>query len=317
MKFLITGDLYAKKGLFWGVFFFVLFLVFFWISSFFQFYLKYGFSYDSLFIYYFTDREYPEIISLQQLSEDFHINTFLLSFFFLMVSSIFSLTELKNKIKIISVLIFGFATIFYCLSDFLVFTTADFVIYSKLASFILLHAVSGYMLFTVLIFLLRKKTYGKRINLQILNIYLSSFLLFLFLLSCVFIFYAKYGVGIQGIKEYFLGNPQEFRRPKTFTGIFKSFYPHIITMALYSFTLLHFSLFKQSNKKFLVFIGVSLFVALFFENFSSVLVLTFGEMFVYLKLSMFLVFVSISFIFFIVIFFIEKIVWIAYHIFKS
>lgn len=301
MKFLVTGDVYAKKGLYWGVLFFILFSIFFWVSNFLNFYVKYGFSRETLFKYYFTDLEMPEIISFQQLSEDFHITTFILSFFFLMVSSIFSLTEINSKIKVACVILFGLFTAFYCLSDFLVFVSADLVIYSKLLSFFIFQAVSGYMLLTALIFLVKRKTNGKRLNLQKLNIYLSTFLLFLFFLSSVLIFYTKYGFDVQGIREYFLGNPDRLKRPKTFVGVFKSFYPHIITMALYSFTLLHFSMFQDINKRFMVFVGVSLLISLFFENLSSLLILSFGATFVYLKLVSFLMFVALSSVFFIAI----------------
>lgn len=306
MKFLITGDIHSKKGLFWGVLFFVLLSIFFWASGFFNFYLKYGFSYESLFKYYFTDPEFPEPISLQQLSEDFHINTFLFSFFFLMVSSLFSITEINGKIKMITVILFGVATTLYCLSDFFVFLSSDLVIYSKLFSFGMLQIFSGYMLLLTLVFLIKRRTNGKRLNLQKLNIYLSTFLLFIFFISSVLVFYAKYGFSVQGIKEYFLGNPEQFKRPKTFAGLFKSFYPHILSMALYSFTLLHFSLFKELNKNFLVFVGVLLFVALFFENLSSVLILIFGCSFIYVKLVMFFIFTILSLIFFIAVFSLKR-----------
>lgn len=294
MKFLVTGDLYSKKGLFWAVLLFIIFSIFFWFSGFLNFYFKYGFSYESLFEYYFTDIEFPERISLEQLSEDIHINTFIFSFFYIILSSLFSITSINPRIKVVSVILFGIATIGYCISDFTLFISQHIVVYFKFITFCLLQVISGFMLAALLLHLLKRKHPGKRLSIQKMIVYIGSFLIFIFLISCIFIYYIKYGFSVASVEEYFLGNSEKFKRAKTYSGIFKTFYPHIITMAIFSFTLVHFSIFNSNSKKLIVLAGVVIFLSFFIENISSLLILYAGEIFVYLKILTFLIATIIS-----------------------
>ncbi|MEJ5173636.1 MAG: hypothetical protein WHT47_07970, partial [Hydrogenothermaceae bacterium] len=282
MKFLITGDLHSKKGLYWAVLAFLVLSSLFWISGFLNFYFKYGFDYNSLFKYYFTDREFPERISLQQLSEDFHINSFLYSFFYLMLSSLLAITEIRYRLKVSIVILSALLCIAYLLSDFVIFFSESLVIYSKLYTFFGFQVISGVMILMVLNHLIRGKTSGKRISLQKIIIYVSTFLLSLFLVSTALIYLSKFGLSVSGIKEYFLGNPEKFKRAKTVSGVMKSFYPHLLTMALFSFTLTHFAGFKVNRKKFIILIGILLTITFFIENLSSILILFNGN-FSYLK----------------------------------
>lgn len=294
MKFLITGDLYSKRGLYYGVLSFLVIAITFWLSSFFNFYFKYGFSYDSIFRYYFTDQQFPERISLQQLSEDFHINTFIFSFFYLMTASILAVTEFNYRLKTFIIVLSGVATLFYCVSDFGVFLSPDVVVYSKLTSFIVFQTSFGLMLFISIVYLTRRKSSGKRIALQKVVIYSYSLLTLLFILSLIFIYYSKFGSSISGIKEYFLGNPEEFKRPKTVEGVFKSFYPHILTMALFSFTISHLASFSLEKKRIAIILGVVLMFVLSIENLSSLLILLSGEVFSYIKAGTFYISLFLS-----------------------
>ncbi|MCX7738649.1 MAG: hypothetical protein N2Z80_04450 [Hydrogenothermaceae bacterium] len=287
MKFLITGDLYSKRGLYYGVLSFLVIAIMFWLSSFFNFYFKYGFSYDSIFRYYFTDQQFPERISLQQLSEDFHISTFILSFFYLMTASILAVTEFNYRLKTFIIVLSGVATLFYCVSDFGVFLSPDILVYSKLTSFIVFQTSFGLMLFISIVYLTRRKSSGRRIALQKVVIYSYGLLTLLFILSLVFIYYSKFGSSISGIKEYFLGNPEKFKRPKTVEGVFKSFYPHILMMALFSFTISHLASFSSGEKRMAIVLGVVLMLVLSIENLSSLLILLSGEVFSYIKAGTF------------------------------
>lgn len=293
MRFLITGDLHSKKGLFWGVLFFTVFSWFFWFASILNFYVKYGFSYSSIYKYYFTDLELPEPISLQQLSEDFHITIFILSFFFLMVVSLYNLSNSKFKFPVI--IASGLFTALYTSCDFLALLRLDFVVYVKVLTFVILQFLYLYMLLVISFHLVGKKPAGKRIIPQKAVIYTGMALITLFLFSTVLIYLVKYGTGFDGVREYFLGNPEKYRKPKTITGVFKSFYPHIITMAMFAFTLVHFTLFNSQSKKLVSIIGGVLFLTLFLENLSSVFIVLISEIFVYLKVFIFYLSVVLSF----------------------
>lgn len=286
MKFLITADLHSKRGLYYGVVSFLIISLLFWVSSFFNFYFKYGFSYDDIFRYYFTDPEFPESISLQQLAEDFHINTFILSFFYLLISSIFAITEFNYRLKTVLILSSAIFGLLYCLSDFFVFVSPQMVVYSKLLSFLLFQTTTGVMLLISLIFLLKRRTSGKRINLQKMVIYLFALFSLLFVVSMGLVYYSKFGFGISGIKDYFLGNPEEFRRPKTVAGILKSLYPHIFTMAVFSFTLSHFASFSGDKRRMMI-LGILLMLSLGIDNFSSIFILFSGDIFSYVKMFSF------------------------------
>lgn len=303
MKFLITGDIHSKRGLFWAVVFFVLFSWFFWFSSILNFYVKYGFNPRSIYKYYFTDPEFPEIISIQQLAEDFHINLFILSFFFLILASVYNLSSGKFKVPV--VVSAGMFTAFYTACDFLALAGFQAVVYTKLISFIILEVIYAYMLLVVSFHVLLKKAPGRRIVPQRVAIYTGMFLIGLFVISTVLVYVSKYGTGVDGIKEYFLGNPEKYKKPKTIAGVFKYFYPHIITMAVFSFSLVHFSLFKTQNKKMVATAGSLLFISLFLDNLSSVLIVTAGEVFVYLKVVAFYVSVFLM-AFFLLFFFLKK-----------
>lgn len=302
MKFLITGDIHSKRGLFWAVLFFILFSWFFWFSNILNFYVKYGFSYDSIYKYYFTDLEFPEIISVQQLAEDLHINLFILSFFFIMVASLYNLSN--ARFKVYTIISAGIFTALYTFSDFLALAGIKLVVYTKSITFFIFQGIYAYMLLVITFHILLKKPPGKRIVPNKIAVYIGMFLIGLFVFSTVLIYFSKYGIGINGVKEYFFGNPEKYKKPKTITGVFKYFYPHIISMAVLAFSLVHFSLFKTQNKRLIAVAGGILFISLFIENLSSVLILVGGEIFVYLKVVTF--YVSMLFIAFFMAMFLLK-----------
>jgi hypothetical protein len=55
------------------------------------------------------------------------------------------------------------------------------------------------------------------------------------------------GFSLGSIKEYYLGNPEKFIKAKTFEGMFKVFYPHLISMAVFSIAVGHFLIFAGSS----------------------------------------------------------------------
>jgi hypothetical protein len=285
VKFLITGELKRKKHLYWGVLAFLGFAVVFWLNNFLYYYLNFGFSYESLFKYYFTDLEFPEKISLKQVSENVHINLFINGFLTLVILSILNVFDFKPSLKLwlsLSSFVFGF---FYSVSDLLIYFL-DGYIFIKPVSFLFFQFFLGVSLFLVLYGFIKKKT---DVSIKILKISIGffSFVMIAFFLLNFFLFYQKIGFCFECVKSYYLGSPEKYVKPKTLEGLFKIFYPHLITMSFLSFTLLHFLLFSSVNKVFSVILGVGGFVFTFLDNLSGIFIRFVNDFFIYLKLFSF------------------------------
>ncbi|MEN3027820.1 MAG: hypothetical protein ABDH29_01015 [Aquificaceae bacterium] len=95
------------------------------------------------------------------------------------------------------------------------------------------------------------------------------------------------GFGVQGIKDYFLGNPELFIKRKSFEGFFKVFYPHLVAMAIYAFALAHLLPFEGISRSKTLLLGFSLFFLSFLDNLSGLLLLYLNPNFAYLKLFSF------------------------------
>ncbi|MGC9121104.1 MAG: hypothetical protein ACP5G3_06575 [Sulfurihydrogenibium sp.] len=189
MRFLITGELKRKKHLYWGVLAFLGFAFVFWLNNFLYYYLNFGLSYESLFKYYFTDLEFPEKISLKQVSENVHINLFINGFLTLVILSILNIFDFKPSLKLwfsLSSFVFGF---FYSISDLLIYFL-DGYIFIKPVSFVFFQFFLGLSLFLVLYGLIKKKT---DVSIKILKISIGffSFVMIVFFLLNFFFFIKK------------------------------------------------------------------------------------------------------------------------------
>ncbi|MFN7065944.1 MAG: hypothetical protein ACK4OF_07345 [Aquificaceae bacterium] len=283
MRFFISSDISKNKPLYYAVLFFFLFALLFWFASWIHFYSKYGFSQESLLRYFFMDPEFPERISLAQISEDLHVGAFLHSIMLITLFSLLNLSPWKQSLK--SSLIIGTSLfmLFYLLSDFTIIYLGVGFVLLKLISFCLYQ--TAYLLVLLLGFLGIFKR-DKKPRLNILNrivLFFSIFSLF-FIASNLLNFYTKMGFGPQGVGDYFLGNPKLFVKGKSFEGVFKIFYPHLLAMTIYSLIIAHLLPFAGLSKKRSLLLGLSLFVLSFFENLSSLLLLYVGSSFVYFKL---------------------------------
>lgn len=67
MRFFISANIKENRPLYYLVLTFLILLLIYWLSSWFFFYNKYGFTYSSIFRYFFGDPNFPEKISLAQL----------------------------------------------------------------------------------------------------------------------------------------------------------------------------------------------------------------------------------------------------------
>lgn len=281
MRFIISGDIKRRKNLYWAVLFFSIFSFFFWISSFLYYYLNFGFDYNSLFKYYFTDLDFPEKVSLQQISENVHMNLFLNGFLILMVVSILNVFEFKEKVKLILIVLTFFFGILYTVSDFIVYFLDGFVILKPI-SFVFFQLILGLDLFLIFYGLTKRKSNVSIKNLRVIIVSFSFLMLIFFFLNFL-LFNQKIGFCFDCIKSYYLGNPENYTKPKTLEGLFKTFYPHLLTMSLISFVLSHFLFFTSINRVFVIFLGVSSFVFSFLDNLSGFLIRFVSDFFVYLK----------------------------------
>jgi hypothetical protein len=286
MRFFISARLKDNKPLYYMVIFFLFLSLIFWLSSWLYFYSKYGFSYETLYKYFFQDPEFPERISLAQLSEDLHIQTFLNAFYLLTIFALFILTSLPSSVKAFALLLGFLSCVSYLYSDFLILYLSPTFAYLKLFSFIGFQLINLFViLYTLLVLLTSREDKYTDVNLLKLVIFFFSLLLMGFFFTNILAFYSKMGFSLGSIKEYYLGNPEKFLKPKTFEGMFKVFYPHIISMAVFSAAVGHFLIFVGSSLS--IPLGIGLFLFSFLDNLSDFLIRFLHPDFALLKLLSF------------------------------
>lgn len=109
-------------------------------------------------------------------------------------------------------------------------------------------------------------------------------LLILLLISATALFVLHYGWGVDKLYMQYAGNEALFINPKTFTGILKSFSPHILAMPLIFFILFHIGIasrtFKKEHIKYIAMIGFGSTLGDIFINFF----IPYSIVFAYLKL---------------------------------
>ena len=96
-------------------------------------------------------------------------------------------------------------------------------------------------------------------------------LMFMLLVSALALYLHKYGFSLQTLYMHYAGDSQNYINPKSFSGILKSFSPHILVMPLSFFILFHIGLasksFKQEHIKYIAMIGFGSSVADVLINF--------------------------------------------------
>ncbi|MCS6958178.1 MAG: hypothetical protein RMK75_06975 [Aquificaceae bacterium] len=289
MRFFISSDIKRNKPLYAAVLMFLLFALFFWLASWVHFYTKYTFSTEGLIRYYFMDPEFPEKISISQISEDFHVSLFLHGVMLITLFSLFNLTSLREKVRIVAITLTSLLAILYIASDFpIIFLGTSFVLL-KFVSFVAYQMAFLTLLLLTLVGIHRNNSKPPRASSLKAIVFIFSLFSLFFVLSNFLNFHSKMGFGIQGIRDYFLGNPELFIKGKSFEGLYKVFYPHLIAMAVYSLVVAHLLPFGGIKRRLSLFFGVSLFVFSFFDNLSSLFILL-DPNFAYLKLISFLFF---------------------------
>jgi len=124
-------------------------------------------------------------------------------------------------------------------------------------------------------------------------LYFSLFTLLL-LASGYMIFESKIGFDTQRALAYYMGNKELFIAAKTNGGILKLVLPHIFGFALLSMIILHFLIFtKFRNRTFVKVLLYTIFISQFFEIFTPFLIINISEIFIYLKIISFFIFMGL------------------------
>lgn len=289
MRFFISSNIRRSRPLYIAVLMFLAFSLFFWLASWVHFYTKYGFSHESLKRYYFMDPDFPERISVAQISEEFHVGVFLHGLMLITIFSLFNLTRLEERLRIIGIILTSLFAMIYLISDFPILFLGPFLVMLKLFSFLIYQIAFLTLWFLTLMGLMKEDSMPpKASSLKVLSLAFSLFSLF-FIFSNFLNFHSKMGFGIQGIRDYFWGNPELFIKGKSFEGVYKVFYPHLLAMAIYSLTVAHLLPFSGVRKRKSFLFGIALFFFSFLDNLSSLFMLL-SPHFAHLKLTSFLFF---------------------------
>lgn len=287
MRFFISSNIKSNKPIYISVVFFLLSTLLFWTLSWLTYHLKYGLSYERVFLYFFTDPRFPEKLPLGQLLEDIHIQLFIQLTFVLVIASIFVHKCVKEKVKFVLVALSFLALITELLFSLGIYFLSPLFIYLKLFSFIIFQLSTGTMLFLSLkLYLSREKEEPPERSILYSLVFMFSLTTLIFALLNFFLFIIKFGITPDGVAEYYVGNPTKFIRAKSLEGVLEVFVPHLITMAIYLFALVHFAFFTNSKRK--VLIAFLTFSFALVDNGSGLLIRFLSPDFAVLKLLSFL-----------------------------
>lgn len=242
MKFLVSGDLRNGTPLRLLLWFYLVFVVLYWAGGFVHFYGTFGFSPEGVARHFFGDPDFPETLSLTQMTEDTHVQVAIISLLLLTLSSILLSTKRLQGLTI-TVVAFSFLSgILEILSGYIVYLLGrDFAVV-KLLSFSLFQAALLAMILLIAFSLVGRNGRSEDtprpdgITLVVL-LFAMGGLLFVLLNAALFIL--KIGVTPADIARYYLGDPARFTMPKTFPGMFEIALGHFISMALYLFAIVH------------------------------------------------------------------------------
>ena len=120
-------------------------------------------------------------------------------------------------------------------------------------------------------------------------IVLFSLIFFVGLIVTNFLFMTKIGFTVQEVINYYLGNPETFRQPKSYGSIVEETHFHLFAMGIILMTLNHLMSFSDLSMRFKIILIIVSFSACLLDIASSWLVRFVSADFAYLKLSSMLV----------------------------
>ncbi|RUM27776.1 MAG: hypothetical protein DSY42_09425 [Aquifex sp.] len=281
MRFFLSGSIKRNKHLFYITVFLLIFEGIFWVFNWFYYNAVFGFSPSKLMEFFFGTPEYPEKIELSSLLQEVHVFFFVNFFAYFVAAAVLNLVPTFMKgFLIVSTFVLLTLEI---LSNFLIYFTGGLV-FLKLLFFYMYQLSFLLMLIFTFHGLISEE---EKTDFNFLRTLIIIFAVFgiLFTFLNFFLFKEKIGLSPQSIKEYYLGNPDKFLRPKSFEGLVKVFHPHILSISIFYFTLSHFLLFIPLRFKILLMLSLVIFPIV--EASSGFFIRFFWENFVYLKLFSF------------------------------
>ncbi|EDP74777.1 hypothetical protein [Hydrogenivirga sp. 128-5-R1-1] len=287
MRFFISSNIKNNAPLYITVVFFLLSSLLYWVLSWLLYHFKFGLTYEKMYTYFFTDVKFPERLPLGQLYEDIHIQLFLHVTFILVLSSIFIHKCIRDRVKYTLILISFLSGVLELLSGLLVYYLSPAFIYVKLMLFYAFQISTGAMLLLALkLYLSKEKEEPPERSVLYSLVFIFSLSTLLFTFVNFFLFVNKIGITPGSVAEYYLGSPEKFLRPKTLSGLLSVVTPHLITMGIYLFTLVHFVFFTSAKRKIML-SSLTMTLALL-DNFGGVFIRFLDPSFAYLKLLSFL-----------------------------
>ena len=223
----------------------VLFSGLFWVVDIINAVMIYGVSYEDVYLYFYSDFEYPEIVPLNALIENVHINLYtslLFNAFFLPL--LLRIYPNKKFAFVLSIIIFTLSLL-YSISDLGVYLWGVSFIYIKLISYLgykVLSFVALAVTFLLIIYKQIGRVYIAGVNFIVL-IFAFSSLFFLFM--NLIMFYTKVGFSPENIYYYYNGNEELFIKGKSFESIISLLALHIISGGIFVFVLGHFYIFTE------------------------------------------------------------------------
>ncbi|GAB6066178.1 hypothetical protein JCM9492_12700 [Aquifex pyrophilus] len=266
MRFLLSADVKSNKPLFYGLLTFILFGFLFWIGNFFYYDAVYGLSVRKLSIFFFGEPDFPEKVSLSTLFQEMHIFLFINFFFVFLLFSITNLFSYRFKY----LLAFSSFTFLFLqpLYDVVIYLTElKLLIYLKNISFFLYQLTTFIVLALTLYKLIKKEKNVQDFGFLKLLIGIFSLFAVIFTILNFFLFKEKLGLSPESVKEYYLGDPKKFLKPKSLEGLIKVSHPHTLSIPAFYFALGHFLLFTPYKRKTLTFL--LLLVLPLFESLSG------------------------------------------------
>lgn len=287
MRFLITSNIKNNPPLRVLVILFLIGSLLYWIAGWFFYHYKFGLTYEKMFLYFFADPSFPELLPPAQLLEDIHIQLFMTIVFLTVLTPVFlhgSRSGRPGKLLLPAVFLGGAGE---AIASAGVYLLGPSLIYLKILLFILFQVGAGFMILSSLrVYLTGGRETAPERSLLYAVVLFFALSTILFTLVSFFLFALKLGLTPESVSEYYRGNPHRFMKPKSLSLLLEVITPHLLAMSLYVFALVHLAFFTNLRRRILW--SLLLFSCALTENLSTLLIRFLWEGFSYLKIASFL-----------------------------
>ncbi len=282
MKLFVSEDIRNNRVITSALYFYLFFISLYWLSALVHFWSKYKFSTEGIRRYFFGSSLLPEPLSIVKIAEDTHVSVFIISLLLLSLTQLIFYTRYSDKFK-------------YLFTVLLFFTgamdvTTDYIIYFAGPSFAVLKLISfcSFQILLAVALLISLKSLMKRGGTGNSSLFYHKITVLIFSLFTIGFFFInlalfsnKIGWSFSDISSYYLGNLEQFMKPKSFSGMLEITFLHFLAMGIFLVTVAHFIL--LGGHRFGKLLVILLFSTAFFNNISGFLIRFVAQEFVYLK----------------------------------